>query len=131
MTPSPAPHPFSGRWQLTNLKMRKTTNLALILCAFSASILSAQTLTVLHNFDNTDGSYPWGALVQAANGDFYGTAAGGGANGQGVVFKITPGGVFSTVYSFCSQGGAACTDGEQPRMGVMLDSGGVLYWTTF
>ena len=81
MTPSPAPHPFSGRWQLTNLKMRKTTNLALILCAFSASILSAQTLTVLHNFDNTDGSYPWGALVQAANGDFYGTAASGGANG--------------------------------------------------
>src|ERR1700728_675728 len=90
----------------------------------------AQTLTVLHNFHNTDGSYPWGALVQAGNGDFYGTAAGGGANGQGVVFKITPGGVFSTVYSFCSQGGAACTDGEQPRMGLMLDSSGYLYGTT-
>jgi uncharacterized repeat protein (TIGR03803 family) len=141
MTPSPASHPFLGRWKLTNcdslsgitrslLKMRKTTNLALILCAFSASVLSAQTLTVLHNFDNTDGSYPWGALVQAANGDFYGTASSGGANGQGVVFKITPGGVFSTVYNFCSQGGTACTDGEQPRMGLMLDGNGYLYGTT-
>lgn len=112
------------------LKLRKTTNIALILCAFLASVLAAQTLTVLHDFDNTDGSYPWGGFVQAPNGDYYGTASGGGANGQGVVFKITPGGVFSTVYNFCSQGGSACTDGAQPRMGLMLDSNGDLYGTT-
>ena len=113
------------------MKLRKTTNIALILCAFSASVLSAETITVLHSFDNgTDGSYPWGALVQGTNGDFYGTASGGGANSQGVVFKITAAGVFSTVYSFCSQGGTACTDGEQPRMGLILDSNGYLYGTT-
>jgi uncharacterized repeat protein (TIGR03803 family) len=112
-------------------EFRKTTNIALILCAFSASVLSAQTITVLHNFDNgTDGSYPWGTLVQGVNGDFYGTASGGGANSQGVVFKITPAGVFSTLYSFCSEGGTACTDGEQPRMGLILDSNGYLYGTT-
>lgn len=106
------------------------TNIALLLCAFSASVLSAQTLTVLHNFDNTDGSYPQSGLVQAPNGDFYGTASFGGAHTQGTVFKITPGGVFSTVYNFCSQGSDACTDGEQPRMGLMLDSNGYLYGTT-
>jgi len=141
MTPSPNPLPFLGTWKPTKcdtlsgitpsiLKLRKMTNTALILCAFSASVLSAQTLTVLHNFHDTDGSYPWGGLVQAANGDFYGTASSGGANSQGVVFKITPGGVFSTVYNFCSQGGTACTDGEQPRMGLILDGNGYLYGTT-
>jgi uncharacterized repeat protein (TIGR03803 family) len=141
MTTSPVPLPFLDTWKATKCdassgitpslpKWRKTTNIALILCAFSASMLSAQTLTVLHNFHNTDGSYPWGGLVQAANGDFYGTASGGGANSQGVVFKITPGGVFSTVYNFCSQGGTACTDGEQPRMGLILDGNGYLYGTT-
>jgi uncharacterized repeat protein (TIGR03803 family) len=119
MTPSPS-----------LLKSRKTTNIALLLCALSASVLSAQTLTVLHSFDGTDGSNPWGGLVQAANGDFYGTTSGGGANSQGTIFKITPGGVFSTVYNFCSQGGMACTDGEQPRMGLLLDSNGYLYGTT-
>ena len=85
---------------------------------------------MLHNFHDTDGSYPWGGLVQAANGDFYGTASSGGANSQGVVFKITPAGVFDTVYNFCSQGGTACTDGEQPRTGLILDGNGYLYGTT-
>jgi len=141
MTLSPAILTFFGTWKLAKydtlsgiaasfLKLRKTTNIALILCAFSTSILSAQTLTVLHNFDNTDGSYPWGGLVQAPNGYYYGTTSGGGAHSQGTIFKITPGGVFSTVYNFCSQGGDTCTDGEQPRTGLMLDSNGYLYGTT-
>jgi hypothetical protein len=69
MTPSPASLLFLGTWKPTKcdtlsgiipsfLTLRKRTNIALVLCAFSASVLSAQTLTVLHSFDNTDGSYP-------------------------------------------------------------------------
>jgi uncharacterized repeat protein (TIGR03803 family) len=54
-------------------------------------------------------------LVQATNGDFYGTTGGRGQR-PGTVFKITPSGTLTTLYSFCSQSG--CTDGEQPRRGA-------------
>jgi uncharacterized repeat protein (TIGR03803 family) len=59
----------------------------------------------------TDGSEPYGGLVQA-DGNFYGTTYAGGANrpdcyttfrtGCGTVFKITPSGTLTTLYSFCS-----------------------------
>jgi uncharacterized repeat protein (TIGR03803 family) len=52
-------------------------------------------------------------LVQDNDGNFYGTAAGGGANGgAGTVFKITPSGQLTTEYSFCSQ--TDCADGAVP-----------------
>ena len=58
----------------------------------------------------TDGANPFAALVQATDGNFYGTTYCGGANGSdGTVFKITPSGTLTTLYSFCSQSG--CTDG--------------------
>jgi uncharacterized repeat protein (TIGR03803 family) len=57
---------------------------------------------------------PEAGLVQATDGNFYGTTVRGGANGNlGTVFKITPSGTLTTLYSFCSQSG--CTDGEGPR----------------
>jgi uncharacterized repeat protein (TIGR03803 family) len=52
----------------------------------------------------TDGRYPFGTLIQATNGDLYGTTVGGGVNGDyGTVFKLTPAGTFTTLYSFCAQ----------------------------
>src|ERR1017187_10374040 len=51
-----------------------------------------------------EGEHPEAGLVQAANGDLYGTTSEGGANGLGTVFKITPSGTLTTLYSFCSQG---------------------------
>lgn len=33
--------------------------------------LQAQTYTVLDNFDESDGAYPYGGLVQATDGNFY------------------------------------------------------------
>ncbi len=88
------------------------------------------TLTTLHNFDGTDGSNPFGGLVQALNGDLYGITYGGGANGQGTVFKITPEGTLTTLYSFCSQGGSLCTDGSSPN-GVIQATNGDFYGTAF
>src|ERR1022692_3233072 len=90
------------------------------------------TLTTLYSFCSqsgcTDGSNPQGGLVQAANGDFYGTTAYGGANGHyGTVFKITPGGTLTTLYSFCSQSG--CTDGAFPEDGLVQAANGDLYGT--
>jgi len=94
--------------------------------------------TTLYNFCSsancTDGQNPNTGLVQAANGNLYGTTNGGGANagpyagGAGSVFKITPTGVLTTVYSFCSQ--SACADGANPTTGLVLATNGDLYGTT-
>src|ERR1039458_9489584 len=90
------------------------------------------TLTTLYSFCSqsgcTDGYYPYAGLVQAANRDLYGTTAAGGANGDGTVFKITPSGTLTTLYSFCSQ--SACTDGLQPVAGLVQAANGDLYGTT-
>jgi uncharacterized repeat protein (TIGR03803 family) len=89
-------------------------------------------LTTLHSFcpqtDCTDGEYPYAGLVQATNGDFYGTTFEGGAHGDGTVFKITPGGTLTTLYSFCSQPG--CADGSGPRAGLIQATNGDFYGTT-
>jgi uncharacterized repeat protein (TIGR03803 family) len=90
--------------------------------------LSAQTLTTLYNFDATDGFAPYAGLVQATNGSLYGTTYGGGANSGGTVFKITPLGGLTTIYSFCSQSG--CTDGLGPHAGLIQATDGNIYGTT-
>jgi uncharacterized repeat protein (TIGR03803 family) len=92
------------------------------------------TLTTLHSFCSdypscTDGADPYAGLVQAANGDLYGTAYNGGANGYGAVFKITPSGTLTTLYSFCSQ--TNCTDGAGPEAGLVQAANGDLYGTTY
>jgi uncharacterized repeat protein (TIGR03803 family) len=102
------------------------------LCALMAIALPAQTFTTLHSFNGTDGYSPMGALVQATNGDLYGTTFYGGANclptGCGTVFKITPGGKATTVYNFCSE--SACADGASPYAGLVQAANGYLYGTT-
>ncbi|MBV8356800.1 MAG: hypothetical protein JO189_02535, partial [Deltaproteobacteria bacterium] len=64
-------------------------------------------LTTLYSFCSqlncTDGADPIAGLVQATNGNFYGTTYVGGAHGCGTVFEITPGGQLTTLYKFCSQ----------------------------
>jgi uncharacterized repeat protein (TIGR03803 family) len=100
---------------------------ALILAAAVAS--PAQTFTSLFSFDGTDGEDPsYGSLVQGTDGNFYGTAAFGGANSAGTVFKITPERKLTTLYNFCSQ--TNCTDGEYPLTGLVLATNGNFYGTT-
>ena len=70
-------------------------------------------------------------LVLASNVDFYGTTSSGGANGGGTVFRITPRGKLTTLYSFCSQGGNQCTDGYRPQAGLAQATNGDFYGTTF
>ena len=98
-------------------------------CGTVFKITPSGTLTTLHSFNGGDGSEPLGGLVQATNGDLYGTTESGGANGDGTVFKIILGGTLTTLYSFCSQSG--CTDGAYPCMGVLIQAtDGNLYGTT-
>ena len=69
------------------------------------------TLTTLHSFDATDGELPEAGLVQGTDGNFYGTTYQAGPLGNGgTVFKITPAGTLTTLYSFCAQ--TNCTDGQ-------------------
>jgi uncharacterized repeat protein (TIGR03803 family) len=76
----------------------------------------------------TDGINPNAGLVQATNGNLYGTTFDGGAANEGTVFKITPNGTLTTLYSFCSRSG--CTDGEHPT-GLVQATNGNLHGTTF
>src|ERR1700690_1738547 len=88
---------------LGRVKRGKQACAVVALCAATAIALPAQSFTTLHSFNGTDGNSPLGALVQASDGNLYGATYGGGANGWGTVFKITPGGTLTTIYSFCAQ----------------------------
>src|SRR5690242_8059443 len=111
-----------------------------LMCAATAIALCAQdstpVFTTLHSFDGADGVAPNAALVQAADGNLYGTTYLGGVNadvnicpqGCGTVFKITPSGTLSTLYNFCSQ--ANCTDGANPYSALVQATDGSLYGTT-
>lgn len=89
----------------------------------------AQTYTTLVNFDWTNGLSPYyGPLVQGRDGNLWGTTAGGGAYNSGTIFKMTPSGTLTTVYSFCAQ--TDCTDGATPVAGLVLGKDGKFYGTT-
>ncbi len=91
------------------------------------------TLTTLYRFCSLgfacpDGSEPIAGLVQATDGNFYGTTYAGGGRGRGTAFEVTPAGVLTTLYSFCSVG--LCSDGEFPEAGLVQASDGNFYGTT-
>src|SRR5258708_8743666 len=87
----------------------------------------AQTVTYLANFNGKNGSGP-GPVIQATDGNFYGTTVHGGAYSQGNVFRSTPTGKLSSIYSFCSQTG--CADGQYPITAPILGTDGNLYGVT-
>ena len=90
------------------------------------------TATTIYSFCSqsgcTDGYQPQGGVVQYTDGNFYGTTGSGGAYGHGSVFKVTPSGTLSTLYSFCSQSG--CPDGDTPMAGLVVANNGAFYGTT-
>lgn len=96
--------------------------------------------TVLYSFCSqsncADGEDPQTGLVFDGKGNLYGTTLYGGAYdycgefgiGCGVVFKLTPKGKETVLYSFCAQGGY-CADGAEPYGGLIFDQKGNLYGT--
>lgn len=90
------------------------------------------TLTTLYTFCSqsncTDGGEPWAGLIQATDGNFYGTTSRGGANDSGTLFKITSNGFLTSLYSFCAQVG--CADGAVPFAGLIQDTDGTFYGAT-
>ncbi|MFZ1011237.1 MAG: choice-of-anchor tandem repeat GloVer-containing protein, partial [Candidatus Sulfotelmatobacter sp.] len=94
-------------------------------CGTVFKITGAGKLTTLHSFDGTDGDNSLAGLVQASNGNFYGTTSAGGAYGSGTVFEITPAGKLTTLHSFDG------TDGASPMAGLIQASNGNFYGTMY
>jgi uncharacterized repeat protein (TIGR03803 family) len=77
-------------------------------------ITPAGVLTTLYTFSGPDGSKPSARLIQGSDGNLYGTTQNGGANppipglggGPGTIFKITPEGTLTTLYSFSRPDGS-------------------------
>ena len=96
-------------------------------------ITLAGVFTKLYDFCSqpncADGLRPGAGLVEARNGLFYGTTLGGGANGSGgTIFRISPSGKLTTLYSFCAQ--PNCLDGANPQTSLLLATDGNFYGAT-
>jgi uncharacterized repeat protein (TIGR03803 family) len=87
---------------------------------------------VLHNFDRsidaTDGAQPLAGLELGTDGNVYGTTGGGGKQNAGALFRVTPAGSYSTVYSFCPASG--CKDGSFPQTAMVQHTNGKFYGVT-
>ena len=82
---------------------------------------------VLYQFGGTsDGNSPYAGLSRDAQGNIYGTTFYGGYQDNGVVFKLDSAGNETVLYTFT--GGS---DGGNPFAGVILDTQGNLYGTTY
>ncbi len=94
-------------------------------------ITPAGAVTTIYSFDaldsnqhNVDGFNPRVPLIQAEDGNFYGTASAGGANGDGTVYRVTPSGVFTLLHTF------AGPDGSDVEGGLVSAGGGTFYGNT-
>lgn len=96
-------------------------------------------LTTLYNFCSVyscaEGSVATASLLQATDGNFYGIVLSGeGATcyfgyGCGTIFELTSAGAYSTLYTFCEQGGETCGDGIFP-LGLIQATDGSFYGAT-
>jgi uncharacterized repeat protein (TIGR03803 family) len=83
------------------------------------------SITTLASFNSTDGSNPYGNLVEDASGDLFGTTGTGGAFNRGTVFEVKAGsGTITVLASFNG------TNGSYPQAGLVEDAGGDLFGTT-
>ena len=102
-----------------------TGSATLVITVTTPAPVIVGSLTALTSFTGTNGTTSYAGLTQGNDGNFYGTTYGGGVNGDGTVFKITPTGSLTTLASFNN------TNGSEPRGGVIQGSDGNFYGTTF
>jgi uncharacterized repeat protein (TIGR03803 family) len=98
-------------------------------CGTAFKITANGMLTTLYSFCSlsncADGSIPYAGLVQATDGNLYGTTSGGGANNNvGTALRLSPSGALTTLYSF------ACPGTYEPFAALIQGTDGKLYGTT-
>lgn len=115
---------------MSNRKEMHSLLAALLITAIAALTVAsaqAQTFSILYNFKGRpDGANPYGALVEDASGNLYGTTQYGGTSNLGIVFKVDPAGNETVLHSF-----AGGSDGATPLASVVVDPAGNLYGTTW
>jgi uncharacterized repeat protein (TIGR03803 family) len=106
--------------------------LACAAITFSLTVSAqAQTVADLANFNGQTGDGPFGSVMQATDGRFYGTTVAGGIYRSGDVFEVTSGGDLRVLYSFCAKPvSGECTDGANSLSAPVLASDGNLYGVT-
>ena len=80
--------------------------------------------TLLVEFNITNGSKPFGGLIQGMDGSLYGTTA-DGTNYGGTVYRVTTNGAVTVLWTFNG------TNGMAPQAGLVQDKSGALYGTTY
>lgn len=98
-------------------------------CGAVFKITPAGVLTILYNFTGApDGAYPDTGLTLGTDGNFYGVTSVGGKFNDGALFEVTPAGVETIVYNFCSVAG--CADGFNPETPMVQHTNGKFYGNT-
>lgn len=95
-------------------------------CGTVFKVTYAGVLSVLHEFgaSSSDGVQPIAPLMQANDGNFYGTTTFGGAQDAGAIFKMTPAGELTILYSFTPTVGGlpppivAAAEGTRAAFGI-------------
>jgi uncharacterized repeat protein (TIGR03803 family) len=124
------PESMSARRNALTLRFARKFAIAawVLLFTLSRQVHAVDAVTTLHTFTDSEGYMP-SSLVQASDGNYYGTAATGGAIagnsglGFGTVFQMTPTGTLTVLHSFSG------ADGTHPT-GVVIGLDGALYGTT-
>ena len=108
------------------IRLTRNATLAFFAVNLLLGAALAQRETVLYSFTGSpDGAGPFAGVIFDTKGNLYGTTVYGGAYGYGSVFKVTPSGEETVLYSFTGD-----SDGAYPYAGLVFDKKGNLYGTT-
>jgi uncharacterized repeat protein (TIGR03803 family) len=94
-----------------------------LLCGLWPAAAFSQALEVVADFGAPEGMEPYGGLVEARDGYFYGTTASGGI-GFGTIFRVDLTGTVETLFLFSG------ANGNRPEGALLQASDGLLYGTT-
>lgn len=95
---------------------------------FIGKLTPTGTISTLYAFASTgdESAQPFAGVIQASDGNLYGTSYTGGEHGAGTLFRLTLAGVYTRLYSF----GETATSASLPYTGLVEAPDGNLYGTT-
>jgi len=103
--------------------------MTLLVCVAAAVGAGAQTVSTVAVFDGHTGNFPYGTIIQGLDGNLYGTTEYGGGGAIGNVYKVSPDGTLSNLYSLCPKY-PTCPNGTTPWGGLVLATNGNFYGST-